>query len=247
MNFNAAFPSAFTPTISPPPVLHRFSIDVYHRMGEARVFARGDHVELIRGLVVDRFPGGTPHRFSVEQYDRMIETGILGKNDKVELIEGLIVEKYAVEPAHHYTVYELIAILSNIAGPSGWFVRPQGAVTLSNGEPEPDISVVRGRNADYKVRNPGPADVVLVVEVADTSLELDRQVKLRIYAAAGIPEYWIVNLRDRQVETHRDPRPATESSEATFNSGETIPATDKLLLTLDDRGCGEIAVGSILP
>ena len=64
-------------------------------MGEARVFARGDHVELIRGIIVDKFPGGTPHRFSVEQYHRMIETGILGKNDKVELIEGLIVEKYA--------------------------------------------------------------------------------------------------------------------------------------------------------
>ena len=97
-----------------------------------------------------------------------------------------------------------------------------------------------------KLRNPGPADVGLLVEVADTSLEFDRQVKLRMYAAAGIPEYWIVNLRDRQVETHHDPRAATESSEAVYNSGETISATGKLLLTLDDGRCGEIAVAAIL-
>ncbi len=246
MSIQEHLPSIFKPTISPPSSLHRFTIDQYHRMGEANIFAKGDHVELIRGVIIDKFPGGAPHRFSVEQYHRMIETGILDETDKVELIEGIIIEKYPVEPPYHYTVYELTAVISDLVGP-GWFVRPHSAITLSRAEPEPDISVVRGRNADYKPRNPGPADIGLLIEVADTSLEFDRQVKLRIYAAADIPEYWIVNLRDRQIETHRDPRPAADSTEAAYYSGETTPATGKILLTLDNHRCGEIAVAAILP
>ena len=111
----------------------------------------------------------------------------------------------------------------------------------------PTSALFADEHADYKLRNPGPADIGLLIEVADISLEFDRQVKLRTYAAAGIPEYWIANLRDRQVETHRDPRPATESSEAAYNSGKSIPATGKLLLTLDERYRGEIVVAAILP
>jgi Uma2 family endonuclease len=246
MNIQELLPPIFTPAVSPQPSLHRFSIDQYHRMGAAAIFAPEDHVELIYGLILDKHTNGVPHRFSVGQYHRMIETGILDENDKVELIEGLILEMSPIGSPHSYTVDELYSAIGNVL-PPGWKVYIQRPVTLATGEPEPDNSVVRGGSADYKLRHPGPADIGLLIEVAESSLEFDRQVKLRTYAAAGIPEYWIVNLRDRQVETHRDPRAATESSEAAYNSGETISATGKLLLTLDDRRCGEIAVAAILP
>ncbi len=191
-------------------------------------------------------PAPPLHRLSVEQYDRMIESGILGENDKVELIDGLIVEMSPVGSAHWYVVLELTKAISSLAGES-WLVFAQGPVRLHNGEPESDICVVRGKSADYKARKPRAEEVGLLVEVADSSLEFDRQTKLRMYATAGVPEYWIVNLRDRQVEIHRGPRSATDSAPAAYDSCEIIPGTGKLSVVIDGKARGEIAVASILP
>jgi Uma2 family endonuclease len=194
------------------------------------------------------FPSPTAplHRLSVEQYERMIEAGILGENDKVELIEGLIVEMSPIGSAHWYVVFELTKAISRLAG-DGWLVFSQGPIVLPNGEPEPDICVVRGTSSDYKSRKPRANDVALLVEVADTSLEFDRQIKLRTYAAAGIPEYWIVNLRARELEIHRGPRVPADTAGPVYDSHEFTTDKGIISLVLDGQLHGAIALASVLP
>lgn len=144
----------------------------------------------------------------------MIETGVLTEQDAVELLEGWVVFKTARNPRHDNTLVRLEKVLHRLLGPE-WVMRGQSAITTDESEPEPDVAVVRGPVEEYDDRHPGPADVALVVEVADTSLTHDRTVKARIYARARLPEYWIVNVKDYVVEVYRDPSgPRDESSYA---------------------------------
>ncbi len=189
-------------------------------------------------------PMSVAHRFSVEKYHQMIEAGVLSENDKVELIEGMILQMAAVGVPHRYSVDETYLAITRLL-PPGWKSFVQQPITLSESELEPDVSVVRGTGADYKDHHPGPAETALVVEVADSSLALDRVTKARIYAAAGIPEYWIVNLIDRQIEVRREPSGA--SSVAGYKTLTTFAATEKVPLSLGGNDYGEIAVASVLP
>jgi Uma2 family endonuclease len=186
-----------------------------------------------------------PHRFSVEQYHRMIETGILTTSDRVQLLEGVILEMTPVGVAHMYAVRGMMRAILRLL-PDGWDVAIQQPVSLALSEPEPDLSVVRGTYTDYRDHHPAPGEIGLLIEVADSSLALDRDFKGRVYAAAGVPEYWIVNLIDRQAEVYRDPRTG-ESGEPQYQSRAIIPATGMLRLTLDGRTLGEISVASVLP
>lgn len=188
--------------------------------------------------------GLRPHRFSVEQYHHMIEKGILTKDDHVELIEGLILQMSHVGPPHRYTVEELFATLRSIV-PAGWKVYPRRAITFADSEPEPDISIVRGTNADYKDRHPLASEAVLLIEVADSSLAFDRLLKSRVYAMAGVPEYWIVNMVERQIEVYRNPRP--DQTVASYESRQVFSASEKVPFALAGQLLGEIAVERILP
>jgi Uma2 family endonuclease len=143
-------------------------------------------------------------RFTVAEYHRMIETGVLTEQDAVELLEGWVVFKMARHPRHDNTLVRLERILNRLLGPE-WVMRGQSAITTDESEPEPDVAVVRGPVEQYDDRHPAPADVALVVEVAAVSLTHDRTVKARIYARAQLPEYWIVNVNDIEVEVYRDP------------------------------------------
>ena len=135
----------------------------------------------------------------------MIQAGILGEDDNVELLEGWIVPKMARNPAHDAMISMIMIDVLPPRLPKGWFCRGQSAITTTDSEPEPDIAVVRGTPRDYLARHPGPADMVLVIEVAESSLPRDRSHKGRIYAAASVPVYWIINLVDPQVEVYTDP------------------------------------------
>jgi len=143
------------------------------------------------------------YRFSREQYYQMAQMGLF-EDKRVELIEGEIVEMTPVGPEHFATGDQIQDVFRRAFG-KGYWVRFQGPLTLGESEPEPDVTVIKGNRADYRTKHPETA--VLVVEVADTSLEYDRTYKMSLYARAGIPEYWIVNLRDRQVEVYREPAP----------------------------------------
>lgn len=183
-------------------------------------------------------------RFSVAQYHAMIQAGILSADDPVELLDGWLVTKMAKNPAHTLTTqltYEALAALL----PPGWYVNSQEPLTLATSEPEPDLMVVRGSRRDFRTYHPGPQDVALVVEVADASLHRDRTLKQRLYAAAGIPEYWIINLPERQCEVYSTPSGPTAapaySQRRVYTLAEAIP------LPLDGLEVGRVALGTVLP
>src|SRR5262245_62962957 len=124
-------------------------------------------------------------RFSVARYQRMIETGILTSEDKVELLENYVVLKMPRNPPHDGTI-DLVSETLTPVVPKGWRLRVQLSVVLSDSQPEPDLAIVRGDARTYTSRHPGPADIGLIVEVANSSLLRDQRDKARIYARAGI-------------------------------------------------------------
>jgi Uma2 family endonuclease len=130
----------------------------------------------------------------------MGESCILADDDHVELLEGLIVTKMIRKPVHD-AVVEMVRDAIGCVLPAGWCIRSQSAITTADSEPEPDIAVVRGTARDYLGHHPGPTEIALVVEVAETSLDRDRY-KRRLYARAGLACYWIINLQAREVEVY---------------------------------------------
>jgi Uma2 family endonuclease len=147
-------------------------------------------------------------------------------------------------PPHSVSTFETRRMLERLVS-ANWFVDSQEPITTADSEPEPDVSVVRGHRRDYADRHPGPKDVALLVEVADTSLERDRGWKKRIYAAAGIPCYWIVNLIDGQIEVHT--QPSGRGDHADYAVRQVYPRGDRIPVVLDGAEAGAIAVDDLLP
>lgn len=147
--------------------------------------------------------GVTRRRFTVDEYHRMAEVGILHEDDRVELVEGEIVEMTPIGSRHFACVLELTRL---VGGQIGDEVRLsiQNPVRLGERlEPQPDVALLKAR--DYAGSLPGPEDVLLLIEVSDTSISYDRDVKLPLYARAGIPEVWIVDLVNEAVERYTEP------------------------------------------
>ncbi len=146
------------------------------------------------------------YRLTVCQYDRMIADGTIKCDDRVELIEGLLVAQRVRNRASIVAGNKGLRILWRIM-PPGWHVAKRVPIVASDwSKPEPDLAVVRGAVEDYDEREVTSEDVALVVAIADSNLPADRTDMTRVYAAAGIPVYWIVNLVEDQVETWFDPR-----------------------------------------
>jgi len=161
-------------------------------------------------------------RITVDEYHRMIAAGILKAGEPVELLDGLLVQKMPRNPPHDGTLSRLLKMLFR-AIPDGWDARCQMAVTLAASEPEPDIAVVRQDPDDFKSRHPEVSDTALAVEVSDSSLERDLNFKLRRYAEENVPEYWVVNIPDRQVEVFTQPTPAGYQSRLIYPVGSQVP------------------------
>ena len=167
-------------------------------------------------------PARRPYRFSVARYEQMIASGILTENDPVELIRGEIVQKMPIGDEHFACVIGLNRLFQRRLGDAAT-VSVQNPIRLADSEPEPDVTLLAPRDDDYASGKPRPSDIFLVVEVADTTLDYDREVKLRLYAENGIGEYWIVNLADRSLEVYRQPRPDGTYREArTLRPGELV-------------------------
>ena len=144
-------------------------------------------------------------RFSVDEYYLMAKAGILHEDDRVELIEGEIVDMAAISSKHQACVDRTAQLFFQRADGRA-IVRVQGPIRLSEySEPQPDIALLRPRADFYAASHPGPPDVLLVIEVSLTSEEYDRQVKIPLYARAGIPEVWLVDLEGGSIEVYREP------------------------------------------
>lgn len=163
------------------------------------------------------------YRFTVAEYDRMGEAGILGEDDRVELLAGEIIEMSPTGPLHVYSVAMVNDLLTAQIG-RGFLISVQSPVRLDDAsEPRPDLAVLRRR--DYRAALPGPADVLLVIEVADSSRDYDRASKLPRYAAAGIPESWLADLVAGVVERHSEPRDGLYRQIALGRPGDTLAST----------------------
>ena len=161
-------------------------------------------------------------RFTVDDYHRMGETGILSPTDRVELIDGEIVTKMTIGPRHAASVDRATRALVTRVDTSA-IVRVQGSVRLDLfNEPEPDIVLLRPRADFYASAHPGPADVLLIVEIAESSIDYDRDIKTRVYAKAGVPEYWLVDLNDDVVHVHADPSNGIYRTLASCRRGPSI-------------------------
>ena len=164
----------------------------------------------------------TPYRFTIDQYQRMGETGILHEDDPVELIDGVIVQMCPIGLKHIASVDRCTRQFTQRIGDRA-IVRVQSPFRLlPRSEPEPDILILRDRPDFYAGVAAGPEDILLVVEVADSSLDYDRRVKLPRYAAGGIPEAWIVNLVDDCVEVERNPSQGQYREHLLLRRGELL-------------------------
>jgi Uma2 family endonuclease len=160
--------------------------------------------------------------FNVGEYYRMAEAGVLGPNDHVELIEGEIIEMSPIGGPHAACVRKVGARLTRLIGDSA-LLSIQSPVAINGySEPQPDVAILKPRDDFYSQAHPTPDDVLLIIEVADTSVDYDRNVKMPLYARAGIPEAWLVNLPRGVVEVYTQPADGTYQRCQIFKRGQTI-------------------------
>ncbi|MEH1968050.1 Uma2 family endonuclease [Nostoc sp.] len=153
----------------------------------------------------------TAKRFTIAEYHRLAELGFFEENDRVELIKGEIIQMAAKGTPHSVCETRLERELYKLVGDRAT-LRGQQPITLSyNSEPEPDRVIAKNRHDDYLANHPSPSDILLLIEIADSSLKYDQEEKLPIYAEAGISDYWIFNLVDNYLECHSEPYQALQS------------------------------------
>ncbi|WP_072621608.1 Uma2 family endonuclease [Spirulina major] len=183
-------------------------------------------------------------RLSIEQYHQMIATGILTAGDRVELLDGLLTLKMPKKPPHRL-VTKLLRTLLEAVTPEGWYTDSQEPITLATSEPEPDLMIVQGNPRDYSDRHPSGADLGLVVEIADTTLERDRTLKKQLYAEAQIPCYWLINLPERSLTIYTNP--ITQEGRSDYQQSETLDETGVVSVVIAGQKWGAIALSEFLP
>ncbi len=142
---------------------------------------------------------------NVEEYYKMAEVGILTEHDRVELIQGEIIEKSPISSKHAAAVNRFSNVLIDLIFDFA-IVRVQNPIKINAiNEPEPDVVILKYKDDFYAEKHPGPDDIRIVIEVADTTLAYDREIKLPLYASVGIPEFWLVDLAKNEIEVHRSP------------------------------------------
>ena len=213
---------------------YKFNTAQYSMMGEAGILPEGSGIELHGGFVWDVSPlvrnrchpllnGGVTrflneqlgwpkeydahiHKFTAAEYHVMGDTGVLTRDDRVELIEGEIVLMPPMLSPHASILDRLTRLFTRLLPEEQAVVRVQGPISLPNDqEPEPDLLLLRPRADFYYQAHPMPQDVLLALEVSESTLRYDRAVKAPLYALHRIPEYWIVNIPGQAIEVHRNP------------------------------------------
>ena len=222
-----------------PPRIWRIPVAVYHRMIDCGALDESDRLELVDGFLIAKrdAPAVPPivdalwrdHTWarsgaqlwpvSVDKYHRMIDGGVFDEGVRLELIGGVLVEMSPQSKAHVFATGRLAEMLIRALLPEVWSVRVQAPLSLSGWEPEPDVAVVDREASLVAQRHPRSA--ALVVEVAASSIGFDR-LKAQTYAAAGVTEYWIVDVEARRVEVHREPRDGAYAAHEIVDEGGAI-------------------------
>ena len=255
-----------TGAVKPGVRLHHFTIDEYRRMGEAGVLSKGDPVELLDGYLFIKLDSGPPYdvplgiphesfagrevpqfpqrKFTVREYRRLMEAGIFHPALRTELVEGWVIDKMTRGPRHD-SCLQRSAETQQKRLSDRWRIRLQSAIVLDDGEPEPDLVIVPGPAGRFDHEHPRPHEVIMLVEIADSTLQYDRGPKLRDYARNSIAQYWIVDLLSRTVEVYQNPSGATDlprySSFNQLSAGQMIP------LIFGHEQLDPIAVDELLP
>lgn len=194
-------------------------------------------------------PATTPkaklYRLTARQCQAMARAGIFRNASHVELLGGILVQKMTKYPPHNFSVGEVSTLLSALLTPR-WVVWNEKSIELARRwQPEPDAIVLVGPSRRYEATYATPGDVVLLVEVADSSYARDRGIKWRKYAEAGIPTYWIVNLAKRQVEVYR--QPAGIGVDAAYKTVEVFTDGSAVPVLIAGEEVGQIGVADLLP
>jgi Uma2 family endonuclease len=198
-----------------------FNVDEYYKLAEIGVLRPEEHLELLQGEIFEKFPPAL-RLFTADEYEKMAEAGILDEDEHVELIAGRILEMSPKGIGHAVSTNRanrcfLLRLGTRVV------VRGQNPIRLDNAsEPEPDLVLAKPQEREYADRHPTPSEILLVLEVADSSLTYDRNAKSRLYSTAGIPQFLILNLKAREMEDHRDPSPDGYRSKETYRADESF-------------------------
>ena len=189
-------------------------------------------------------------RFSATECERMIGVGIIKSGEPLELLDGRLVPKMSKKPGHRIATHRTADTLRDLL-PKGWYIDTQEPVLLrelhlgAGNVPEPDFSVILGATDDYAEHHPTADNIALVVAVSDSTLRDDRGLKKQIYAHARIPEYWIVNLIDEQLEVYQ--RPVGSALKADYEVTRTLKLTESVSVRIGNKVIGPILVRSMFP
>jgi Uma2 family endonuclease len=182
-------------------------------------------------------------RFTVGEYHRLIEQGFFADDEQFELLDGYLVRKMSRNPPHDSAVTRLTNRFYRCL-PAGWVLRVQLGITLADSEPEPDLVLARGDESTFDRRHPSAADIGLLVEVSDTSLDRDLMEKAGIYAGAAIPVYWVVNIPDRRIEVFTDPTGPCDAPK--YQTRTEYPVGTAVPVVLDRVTIGSIVVAEVI-
>ena len=180
---------------------------------------------------------------TVEAYHALLQAGIIQDGDPIELLEGFLVPKMTKGPKHAAVKRRFLRLINPFIPPS-CFVDAQEALVAADSEPEPDVYVVHGPEAKYERRHPGPGEVEMVVEISESSLRRDRNVKKRIYARAAIPSYWVINLVGNCIEVFT--QPSGNAKKPTYAQTAVYSAADEVPFVIDGKEIGRISAAAIL-
>ena len=215
--------SAFLEDLTPDSglALRWWTPEDYCRIASSGLFGPAEHLDLVEGEIVERGVG-TPRSFNCKEYYRLAELEILAPDERTELIYGRIITRMSpMGRPHSVCIMNTMDVLEAVFG-DDYTVEPQMPIRLGSGlEPQPDIIVLPGQSRDY-TDVPSASDLVLLVEISDSTLRYDQGTKARMYAAEGIPDYWLVNLRARTLEVRRQPESGEYQSLTVYSEGETI-------------------------
>ena len=202
------------------------NVNEYHKMAEVGILKREEHLELIHGELYDKYLG-EKRPITVEEYYKMAEVGILKPNDRVELINGEIYQMSPIGSKHAGVVNRLARIFNELFK-NQVTVSVQAPIRLDDKtEPEPDMSILKFRSDDYFSGHPTPEDILAIIEVANSSLKHDKEVKVPLYARYGIPVYWIIDIDNRKIEVYQNPDGQTYRQQLAYSETEEISLLKK--------------------